>query len=107
MRILSYISTISPGELNRNNIAKNIGFDFSEGSVREVFFINMLQNTGNTIYYSQVGDFLINEMFFEIGGKSKSKKQIKDHINSSYLVKDNILCKTKREIPLFLFGFMY
>ena len=160
-RILSYISTIPPGKLNRNNISKHIGLDnktvhnyleilnetglislirenasgssvlktnekiflnnsniysviskdigsdFSIGTVREIFFICMARNSGNTINYSKVGDFCIEGINFEIGGKNKSIKQIKNKLDVSFLVKDNILHRTKYEIPLYLFGFLY
>lgn len=59
------------------------------------------------IHFSGVGDFEVNHINFEIGGKSKGKKQIKEKINSSYLVKDDILYGSKYEIPLHLFGFLY
>ena len=160
-RILSYLSTIPPGELNRNSIAKNIGLDnktiqnylnilketglielISEnksgssilrqtekmyldnpdlyksiieeigyeskiGTIREIFFIKMLKNSGNKIYYSETGDFEVNNTIFEIGGKSKSKKQIKNNPDNAYLVKDDILYGNRFEIPLYLFGFLY
>ena len=160
-RIISYMATIPPGELNRNNISKNIGLDnktvqnylnilqetgliqlimknkagsnilkktekifldnadlytsTSEeigfetpiGTLREIFFIKMILNSGNKIHFSEVGDFTVNNINVEIGGKSKNLKQIKDHLDNSFLVKDNILTGSKYEIPLYLFGFLY
>ena len=41
-RILSYLSTIPPGELNRNSIAKNIGLD--NKTVQN--YLNILHETG-------------------------------------------------------------
>lgn len=77
------------------------------GTVRECFFLSMVQNSGATPFYSKAGDYSINEQIFEIGGKSKDFKQIKD-IERSFLVKDDILVSGgKREIPLYLFGFLY
>ena len=97
--------------LNNSNIysviSKDIGSDFSIGTVREIFFICMARNSGNTINYSKVGDFCIEGINFEIGGKNKSIKQIKNKLDVSFLVKDNILHRTKYEIPLYLFGFLY
>ena len=67
----------------------------------------MLKNSGYKIYYNEVGDFAVDNNIFEIGGKQKDKKQIKDTIEKSYLVKDDILYGNKKEIPLYLFGFLY
>ena len=160
-RILSYLATIPPGELNRNSIAKNIGLDNKTiqnylnilketglielisvnksgasllrqtekmyldnpdlyksiieeigyeskiGTIREIFFIKMLKNSGNKIYYSKTGDFEVNNTFFEIGGKNKTKKQIKNDLDNAFLVKDDILYGNRHEIPLYLFGFLY
>ncbi len=54
-----------------------------------------------------VRDFVVNDIIFEVGGKSKSKKQIKNRSETAYLVKDDILYGSKHEIPLHLFGFLY
>jgi len=56
---------------------------------------------------SDIGDYEIDEMYFEIGGKKKKKNQIKNHPESSYIVKDDILYGEKRVIPLYLCGFLY
>lgn len=160
-KILSYLATIPPGQLNRNSISKHIGldnrtvenylkilnetglvcsvrenkagsnllkgtekiyldnsniykaiideigFEYNTGTLREIFFIKMLQNAGEKIYFSKIGDFQVNDYYFEIGGKSKSAKQIKDHLEKSFLVKDNILSPSGNVLPLHFFGFLY
>ena len=160
-KIISYLATIPPGELNRNSISKNIGLDnktiqnylnilnetglielLSEnksggnllrhtekmfldnpdlynaiideigfkskiGTIREIFFIKMIKNSGNKIFYSKTGDFEVNSNIFEIGGKNKDWKQLKGLTENAYLVKDDILYGNKNEIPLYLFGFLY
>lgn len=160
-RIISYLATIPPGELNINSISKNIGLDNKTiqnylmilyetgmielltknksgsqllkntekmyldnqdlytaiveeigyeaqlGTIREIFFIKMVKNSHNKIYYNEVGDFSVDNKIFEIGGKKKDKKQIKTELEKSYLVKDDILYGNKNEIPLYLFGFLY
>jgi len=160
-RIIAYIASIAPGELNYNNISKNIGLDnktvnnylnilhetgiveliytkksgsailrqkekiylnnpdiykaianeigidFNIGSIREIFFIKMIKNSNNKIFYSQVGDFEVNGKYFEIGGKNKGTRQIKGNLDNSFLVKDDIIFGAKNEIPLYLFGFLY
>jgi hypothetical protein len=53
------------------------------------------------------GDFLVdNKITFEIGGKNKPQKKIKN-IPDSYVVKDNIEPGTMNIIPFWLFGFLY
>ena len=160
-KILSYIATIPPGELNKNSISKHIGldnktvdnylrilnetglarlikenkagssilkgtekiyldnsnlykaitretgFEYNRGTVREIFFINMLQNSGENLFYSKIGDFQVRNYIFEIGGKGKSKKQIKEKPENAFLVKDDILHGSSDTIPLYLFGFLY
>jgi predicted AAA+ superfamily ATPase len=82
------------------------GYQVQVGTVREIFFIKMLKNSGHKVHYSRVGDFVVNDIIFEVGGKS-SKKQITNKLEKAYLVKDDILYGSKYEIPLYLFGFLY
>jgi hypothetical protein len=67
----------------------------------------MLKHAGHQVYYSKVGDFEVDGAIFEVGGKSKTTKQIRDIEGVAYLVKDDILYGGKQEIPLHLFGFLY
>jgi len=96
--------------LNNTNLYTTIndstGFDYKIGTLRELFFINMFKNSNKSIYYSKKGDFEIDNKIFEIGGKGKTKKQIKG-VENSFLVKDDILYGSRKVIPLYLFGFMY
>ncbi len=89
------------------SINDDIGFEYKIGTLRELFFINMLKNSNNIPYYSKIGDFEVNNYIFEIGGKSKSKKQIKGSVKEAFIVKDDIIYGSKRVIPLYLFGFIY
>lgn len=78
----------------------------SIGSVRESFFMSMVTSNHN-ILYTKTGDFLIDDIYtFEIGGKNKSPRQIKD-VKSSYLALDDLETGSKNTIPLWLFGFLY
>jgi hypothetical protein len=53
------------------------------------------------------GDFLVdNSYLFEIGGRNKSFKQIKD-VPNSFVVADDIEIGSGAKIPLWLFGFLY
>ncbi len=67
----------------------------------------MIKNSRNKLFYSKIGDFEVGGNIFEIGGKNKTMKQIKKAGESGYLVKDNILYGSRREISLYLFGFLY
>ncbi|GHV34368.1 hypothetical protein FACS1894178_1720 [Bacteroidia bacterium] len=75
------------------------------GNMRETFFFNQLK-TKHKICVSPVSDFQIDNMTFEVGGKSKSKKQIKD-VENGFVVKDNIEFGYDNIIPLWQFGFLY
>jgi len=97
--------------LNNSNlyqaIISEIGYSSSIGSIREIFFVNMIRNSGRQLYYSSTGDFEVDGTVFEVGGKGKSLKQIRKSLSNSYLVKDDILYGSSYEIPLYLFGFLY
>ncbi|HPX76319.1 MAG TPA: AAA family ATPase [Bacteroidales bacterium] len=76
------------------------------GNLRETFFFNQLQQK-HKVSYAKHTDFCIDDKFyFEIGGKNKSTKQIKD-LNNAFLALDGITVGFRNEIPLWLFGFLY
>jgi len=76
------------------------------GSLREAFFVSQLK-LNHSIKYHNIGDFIVDEKhIFEIGGKNKSFKQIKD-IENSFVVADDIEVGFGNKIPLWLFGFLY
>jgi hypothetical protein len=76
------------------------------GTLRESFFASQV-SFKSSIYYVDKGDFLVDEKYtFEIGGKNKSFKQIKD-VEESFVVADEIEVGFKNKIPLWLFGFLY
>ncbi len=75
------------------------------GTIREVFFKSMLFM--HTLSVPKKGDFLVDEKYiFEVGGKSKGFKQIKD-LPHSYVIADDIEIGSGNKIPLWLFGFLY
>jgi predicted AAA+ superfamily ATPase len=76
------------------------------GTVRETFFLSMLQPQ-YPIIAPKNGDFKVNNQFtFEVGGKKKGFEQIKGDKNG-YLALDNIEVGIDKKIPLWLFGFLY
>ena len=77
-----------------------------KGNIRETFFINQLKQ-GNQISASKDVDFIVNEKFhFEIGGRNKTKRQIRN-LGNSWIIKDNIEIGSGNVIPLWIFGFLY
>jgi predicted AAA+ superfamily ATPase len=76
------------------------------GTKRETYFASMV-GVQHTLHYADKGDFLVDEKYtFEIGGKSKSFKQIKN-IENSFIASDDIEVGFGNKIPLWLFGFLY
>lgn len=101
--------------MQNTNITYALTNNIDTGSARESFFVNQIKNyfgsktqfLDTTIYIANKGDFLVNETYyFEIGGKNKSFKQIKD-IPQSYIAADEIEIGHGNKIPLWLFGFLY
>ena len=91
--------------LNNTNLHYSYCDEANIGTVREVFFASMLFE--HSLSIPKKGDFLVDDTYlFEIGGKSKSFKQIKD-LSDSYVVSDDIEIGSGNKIPLWLFGFLY
>ena len=87
-------------------INNGIGKEPFSGVLRELFVISSLENAGHHVFYAKEGDFMCNNVTFEVGGKNKDTKQIKT-VDNSFLVKDDILIGGSKTIPLYLFGFLY
>ncbi len=76
------------------------------GNIRETFFLNQV-SVQHKLEYIDESDFLVDHQFiFEVGGKSKNDKQIKN-IKQSYLALDDLEYGIANKIPLWLFGFLY
>ncbi|MDO8610263.1 MAG: AAA family ATPase [bacterium] len=105
----SGISIISKPEklyLDNTNLFSIFCDNAKEGTIRETFFASQSSYQHN-LSYPKNGDFVLDEKYtFEIGGKDKSFKQIKD-IENSFVVSDDIEIGSERKIPLWLFGFLY
>ena len=160
-KILTYLASITPGELNIHNLSQNLNIDHKtgqhylsilvavglirelhpyegggsglrksskfllnnttlmhtmqqylgqpilKGTERELFFIQSLQNAEISVFCSEKADYRTRDAIFEIGGKSKTRRQLKGVDLPAYLVKDDILHSLKNEIPLFQCGFLY
>ena len=75
------------------------------GNIRETVFFNQMR-VKNEVFRSPRADFNINNITFEIGGKSKNQEQIKD-LKNAYIVKDGIEYGYKNVVPLWAFGLSY
>jgi predicted AAA+ superfamily ATPase len=88
----------------------NLAYCLSEkepdtGNLRETVFFNQMR-VNNKVYRSEKGDFNINNLTFEVGGKNKNQKQI-EGLKNAFIVKDNIEYGYKNVIPLWAFGLNY
>jgi len=97
--------------IHNTNLLKVIGghirIDDPLGTVRETFFQHQVRSAGYRVSIPKKADFFVEDRHvFEIGGKSKEKKQIKGE-KDAYVVRDDIEVGHGNMIPLWLFGFLY
>jgi len=115
-KILNVIRSRSKGDtvfvkpdkvyLNNPNLHHHYCANSPIGTMRESLFATMIRPFF-TVEISKQGDFLVDEKYtFEIGGKKKSFKQIKD-LPNSFIVADDMEIGFGNKIPLWLFGFLY
>lgn len=104
---LNLLSKVEKIYLDNTNLMTALSNEATNiGNMRETFFFNQLK-VKNQVTSSPASDFLVNNKYtFEIGGRKKGKKQIKD-IDNSYIVKDDIEYAYSNVIPLWAFGFNY
>lgn len=76
-----------------------------EGNVRETMFLAWM-NVGHKVTSSKISDFEIDGITFEVGGKNKKGKQVKD-AEKAILVKDNMEYVFGNSVPIWMFGFVY
>ncbi|MDE3214219.1 MAG: AAA family ATPase [Bacteroidota bacterium] len=78
----------------------------STGTVRETFFNNQL-SVNHRVNNSEKTDFIIDgKLHFEIGGKTKGKKQVAS-LPDAWVVKDDLEYPVYQSLPLWAFGFLY
>lgn len=87
------------------SISKNLGKEINIWLIRELFFLNSIQNKNINICFSEKWDFKVNDNLFEIWWKNKTYKQI-SWLNNSFLVVDDIIIWEKNTIPLYLLWFL-
>jgi hypothetical protein len=104
----SYDNLVKPEKilLDNSNLMYALSSNPEIGTVRETFFVNQMAFIGQ-VTSSDKGDYRIDGKYlFEVGGRKKSFKQVKD-IPESYLAIDNTPIGRGNKIPLWLFGMMY
>ncbi len=75
------------------------------GSLRETFFLNQTR-VRNQVISSAISDFRIGSRTFEIGGKSKGRRQLAS-AEEGYIVRDGIEFSSGNILPLWWFGLNY
>ena len=103
------ISTLQKPEklfLENSNLAYTLTENPNIGNLRETFVLNQLLNAGLEVSYPSTGDFFINGMTLEVGGKGKTTSQVK-HLDNYLIAADDIESGAGYKIPLWLFGFLY
>lgn len=98
-----------PEKIYLNN--PNLPWAFADGdpgigNLRETFFLNQLSYR-HEVAASKWADFLVDGQFtFEIGGPSKTARQLKG-VPEAFLALDGLKHGSGKRIPLWLFGFLY
>ena len=92
--------------LNNTNIIHALNTRIDVGNLRGTFFVNQLK-VQHKIRYANTADYLVDDLYtFEIGGKGKTNKQIKE-LDKAWVVADAMEVSIGNKIPLWLFGFLY
>jgi predicted AAA+ superfamily ATPase len=103
---ISALGKVDKVYLNNTNLAYALSDSTPNvGNIRETVFLSLLMPT-QVVISSSVADFKIDERTFEVGGKNKKQKQIRD-VDNAYIVKDDIEYGYLRTIPLWAFGLTY
>ncbi|MBQ7575084.1 MAG: ATP-binding protein [Bacteroidales bacterium] len=101
------LSKVEKLYLGNSNIALALSEDgiIDSGNTRETNFLAWTSQV-HKVTSSKISDFEIDGITFEVGGKNKKGKQIKD-AEVGYLVKDDMEFAAGHSIPIWMFGFIY
>ena len=104
---ISSLGKVEKIYLNNTNLSYALVGEMTNiGNARETVFLSLL-NPIYDITSSPHSDFIVDKKYtFELGGKNKKQKQIKD-VKDSYLVKDDIEYGSANIVPLWTFGLLY
>ena len=76
------------------------------GAVRETFFVSQVKPL-YTINAPKQGDFLVADKYtFEVGGKTKGRKQI-EGVENAWIIKADLEKPQQKSLPLWMFGLLY
>lgn len=92
--------------LENTNLAYALKENPEIDSIRESFMINQLMNAGHEVALPDKGDFIVDDLHIEVGGKNKTGKQVQD-VENAIVAADDIEVGYGNKIPLWLFGFLY
>ncbi|MDH6356244.1 hypothetical protein M2135_000096 [Parabacteroides sp. PF5-9] len=89
--------------MDNTNLIYNLAEEISNiRYIRETFFLNQMR-VKHDVFASPVADFLIDDKAFEVGGKNKGQKQIKE-VENGYIVKYDIESGYLNVVPLWHWG---
>jgi hypothetical protein len=98
-----------PDKIYFNNTNLNyalVGNSAEIGTIRETFFLNQV-GKHHQVTYPKTSDFLVEgKYYFEVGGKSKKRKQLPALVEHVYVVSGDIEIGIGNRIPLWLFGYL-
>ena len=92
--------------LENTNLAFALKQNPDIGNIRETFLFNQLLNSGLKVAFPDKGDFAVDGLTIEVGGKGKDASQIK-HLDDYLIAADDIEIGGDDKVPLWLFGFLY
>lgn len=75
-----------------------------KGNLRESFVVSMAKFAGYKVFAckdEREGDFVINDLIVEVGGKHKKQKE------ADFVVRDDIEFASGNVLPLWSLGFLY
>lgn len=90
---------------NTNFMYAMAGTDTNVGNVRETFFLNQMR-VRHDVMASRISDFRIEDYTFEVGGRNKGSRQLKN-AEKGIVVKDDIEFGSGVTVPLWHFGLTY
>lgn len=104
---ISSLGKVEKIYLNNTNLSYALVGEMTDiGNARETVFLSLL-NPIYDITSSPHSDFIVDKKYtFELGGRNKKQKQIKD-VKDSYLVKDDVEYGSANIVPLWTFGLLY
>lgn len=92
--------------VDNTNLLFALSKNTQSGTLRETFFANQLSHS-HELTIPTAGDFLIDDTYlFEVGGKGKTFKQIRN-VENSFVAYDDMEIGLGNKIPLWLLGLLY